>query len=507
MVATSPAQGGPRTLGRYELVRKLASGGMGEVYLGTVRGAAGFEKPVAVKRVLPHLAADEDFVRRFIDEAHIVVSLKHGNIVPVLDMGEQDGEYFIVMEYLPGKDLRDILRQTERAGRPLPPGVALYVAAELCRGLAYAHRKVDDRGRDLGIVHRDVSPANVIVGWEGLVKLTDFGVARAMGRTSESLSGTLRGKIAYMSPEQALGRPLDGRSDIYSAGVVLWECLTGGRLFQGESDPELLRKVQEGHAPPPSSRVSGLPAAVDAIARKALSPRIGDRYVDMAAFEQDLQRLLHSDFQGAGAPALSDCLRRLFPQESQASPGHPSLDDALAAGLNDLDAPPPDARTASVALPGPEPPHAQIEAPLTSLRSLRGPLLAAALGLWVGWLGMRPTGPARGTLSVDSDPAGAEVLVGGHAAGYTPWTGRSIPADTPVEIVVRSEGRRAWRREMRVPARGVAKIRATLEAHGAANHERDGNSGEQAPPPLMSWTERAWTLPRPAADAPSRASS
>ncbi len=242
---------------------------------------------------------------------------------------------------------------------------------------------------------------------------------------------------------------------------------------------------------------------MDAIALKALSPRIGDRYVDMAAFEQDLQRLLHSDFQGAGAPALSDCLRRLFPQESQASPGHPSLDDALAAGLNDLDAPPPDARTASVALPGPEPPHAQIEAPLTSLRSLRGPLLAAALGLWVGWLGMRPTGPARGTLSVDSDPAGAEVLVGGHAAGYTPWTGRSIPADTPVEIVVRSEGRRAWRREMRVPARGVAKIRATLEAHGAANHERDGNSGEQAPPPLMSWTERAWTLPRPAADAKS----
>lgn len=485
MVALSSPEGGPRTLGRYELVRKLASGGMGEVYLGAVRGAAGFEKPVAIKRMLPHLAGDDEFVRRFIDEARIVVTLNHGNIVPVLDMGEQDGEYFIAMEYLPGKDLREVLRRAAANERAIPPGVALYITAEVCRGLAYAHRKVDEQGRDLGIVHRDVSPSNVILGWEGLVKLTDFGVARALGRLSDSLSGTLRGKIAYMSPEQALGEPMDGRSDIFSAGIVLWECLTGARLFEGDTDPAVLRKVQEGNVPPPSSVVPDLPGSVDAIALRALSRSAADRFGDMGEFEQELQRLLHSEFNGAGAPELSGLLRDLFPREAGSGPSLPSLDQALALGLPDLDSGRSSGErdiTASIVSP-PETP-----APPSRLAGMRRLLIAAAVGLFAGWLALQPAGPPRGGLAVDSDPPGAEVVVGGRTVGYTPWVGRALPADTAVEVAVRADGFQPWRRSVTVPSRGTAEMSAQLVRAPI----REVPPGQAATLPLSEGPARPW---------------
>ncbi len=478
---------------------------MGEVYLGAVRGAAGFEKPVAIKRMLPHLAGDDEFVRRFIDEARIVVTLNHGNIVPVLDMGEQDGEYFIAMEYLPGKDLREVLRRAADKERKMLPGVALYVAAELCRGLAYAHRKVDDQGRDLGIVHRDVSPSNVILGWEGLVKLTDFGVARAIGRLSDSLSGTLRGKIAYMSPEQALGEPMDGRSDIFSAGIVLWECLTGQRLFDGDTDPAVLRKVQQAQVPPPSSVASGLPASVDAITLKALSRSASDRFGDMGELEQELQRLLHSEFDGIGAPDLSELMRDLFPREAGSRPSLPTLDDALAAGLPDLDSGDRGIRrdeTASIATPMPEPaPFVAQEVGASRLRGLRRLILAAILGLVAGWLALKPAGPTRGALSVTSDPAGAEVLVAGRTVGYTPWVGTSLPADTPVEVALRADGFQPWRRSVTVQSRGRTDVRADLAPAAARAEDPPGSAGQM---PLSDGPARPWAQASGAGAQPSR---
>jgi serine/threonine-protein kinase len=467
---------------------------MGEVYLGAVRGAAGFEKQVAIKRILPHLAGDEEFVRRFIDEARIVVTLNHGNIVPVLDMGEEDGEYFIAMEYLPGKDLREVLRRATARALRIPPGLALFITAELCRGLAYAHRKVDDQGRDLGIVHRDVSPSNVILGWEGLVKLTDFGVAQALGRLSESLSGTLRGKVAYMSPEQALGDPLDGRSDIYSAGIVLWECLTGARLFEGDSDPAVIRRVQDGLAPPPSSRVPGLAASLDAVTLKALARNPKDRYADMGEFEQTVQRLLHAEFQGADAPALSKLLRDLFDDEATLTPAPLSLDDALAAGLPDLsvdDVTGGRDRTASVATPLPDDP-APAPVSVPRLKGLRRLFIAAGLGLVGGWLALHPSGPPRGSLSVTSDPAGAEVIVAGQTVGYTPWVGASLPADTSVEVMIQAEGRQPWRRSVTVPSRGRTTLRAELLL-APTQATADGRPGAVALP-LTAGSARPWAV-------------
>jgi eukaryotic-like serine/threonine-protein kinase len=185
-----------RQLGRYELVRRIAVGGMGEIYLARMRGAAGFEKRVIIKTILPHLAEEEEFVEKFLDEGRIVVQLTHGNIVPVFDMGQQDGEYFIAMEYLPGRDLREIIKRLQVDRARMPVGLAVLVVMEVCKGLAYAHRKLDQQGAPLGLVHRDVSPSNILVSREGDVRIIDFGIARATGRSQRTASGRIQGRPA-----------------------------------------------------------------------------------------------------------------------------------------------------------------------------------------------------------------------------------------------------------------------------------------------------------------------
>src|SRR5690554_2784135 len=194
-----------RTLGRYELHRRIAAGGMGEIFVAKSRGAGGFEKTVIIKTILPHLADEQEFVTKFLDEGRIVVNLTHGNIVPVFDMGEEKGEYFIAMEYVAGRDLRDILRHLNVSGRVLPVEYSLYILIELSKGLGYAHRKTDEQGVPLGIVHRDVSPSNVLLSREGEVKLIDFGIARATGKSSVTVSGRIQGKCCDRSREQASG--------------------------------------------------------------------------------------------------------------------------------------------------------------------------------------------------------------------------------------------------------------------------------------------------------------
>ncbi|MBM4321232.1 MAG: hypothetical protein FJ125_15100, partial [Deltaproteobacteria bacterium] len=327
-----------KPFGRYVLERPLASGGMGQLFIGIMPGPAGFERRVAIKRILPHLCGSDEFVRRFIDEARIVVQLQHGNIVPVFEMGVEGDEYYIAMEYLPGWDLKAVLQRCREAGSSFPVPLALLLGIEVARGLAYAHRKTDEQGRELSIIHRDVSPSNILLGRDGVVKITDFGIAKAASKMVDSITGMLRGKFGYMSPEQASGNDLDRRSDIFSLGVVLWEVLVGRRLFDAESDTAILRKIQACEVTPPSACRSDVPIEVDVPIMRCLVRDRRQRFSFAEELEQELTALLVRLYTGTGASSLAAFLLDLFPEERRkATPAvGASFDDLLRAGLEQL---------------------------------------------------------------------------------------------------------------------------------------------------------------------------
>lgn len=350
------------TLGRYTLIRRLATGGMGEIYLAEAEGAANFKKRVAIKRILPHLATNEDFVSKFIDEAHLMVQLQHGNIMPVLELSETDGELYIVMEYLPGRDLKAVIRRLRADGRRIPVDLALWLIAEVCAGLDYAHRKVGPDGEPLHVVHRDVSPSNIVLGAGGEVKLVDFGIARARGGMHQSVSGTLQGKFVYMSPEQAEGERTDPRSDVFSAGLVLYELLCGVRPFEGESETETLRLVRSGEIVAPSRIRDDLTGDLDALVARALERDREGRYPTAAAFRHAITHHLAVSGSKADAGAFGTFLGALFPEGVEAPVAEDvpmSLDDALNMQLGAL-TPSIDAfgRTRTSSLPRPQPPPA-----------------------------------------------------------------------------------------------------------------------------------------------------
>ncbi|MEM7136942.1 MAG: serine/threonine-protein kinase [Myxococcota bacterium] len=281
----------PTTFGPYALTRRLAVGGMAEVYSATLHGAAPFEKPVAVKRIHAHLSSDDDFVSMLIAEAKLCSRLQHKNVVQTLDLGCIDGAYFIVMERIEGLDLGLLLHALRERHELLPWPLASYVVCEICRGLSYAHSHADEHGVPLGIVHRDVSPQNVLVSDGGEVKVADFGIAKSVVRLSDPEAGVIKGKYFYMSPEQGWGDPLDRRTDIFSAGVVLWESLTGRALRQTQTVTDLLNEVREGRVPPASRTRPGLPSELDAIIARATAHDPADRYQDAAEMADALEVL------------------------------------------------------------------------------------------------------------------------------------------------------------------------------------------------------------------------
>jgi len=244
------ARKGPEKLGRYKLLTLLATGGMAEIYLARQTGIGGFERLVVVKRILPHLAGQERFVEMFFDEARIAAQLNHPNIVQIFDLGQDEDEYFISMEYLEGESLGYLVREARRTGNFLPVDVSAGIVAQVCDGLDYAHKLTDESGKPLNIVHRDVSPHNIIVLFLGSVKLVDFGIAKAASKMHQTRVGTLKGKLTYMPPEQCLAQPVDGRSDIFSLGVVLWELLTRRRLFKRESEAAMIQAILTDIVPP-----------------------------------------------------------------------------------------------------------------------------------------------------------------------------------------------------------------------------------------------------------------
>jgi serine/threonine-protein kinase len=265
--------------GKYQLLERLAAGGMAEVFRAKTLGAAGFEKDVAIKRILPQLSSDEEFVRMFIDEARLAARLAHRNIVQIFDFDQTDGAYYIAMELIDGCDLRRLAAAEARRGRRLPVGAAVYVAAETLKALAYAHARQLD-GRPLGLIHRDVSPHNILISRAGEVKLSDFGIAKAQARASATGSGVIKGKLSYMSPEQARGWPVDQRTDLFSAGIVLWELLAGMRLFDGDSEQEILARVARCQVPSPRAHNDAVPREIETATLRLLAPHARDRFAN-----------------------------------------------------------------------------------------------------------------------------------------------------------------------------------------------------------------------------------
>ena len=283
-----------RRLGRYQIIGRLATGGMAEVYLALSGDVPGFRTLVVVKRILPHLASNAQFIRMFLDEARLAALLDHPNIVRIVEVGHDGEDYFLVMELVQGKPLSAVLRKAAREHRPPSPALTAYLISQAAHGLAYAHTLTDGDGRPLGVVHRDVSPQNVLISFEGAVKMIDFGVARAFGRVAHTSPGGLKGKIDYMSPEQASAEEVDHRADVFALGVVLWEALTGRRLFRRETELATMRAIVDDPIPHPSEMAPSIPAELDAIVMRALRKRKDARFASAAR-----------DGGGAGAASRS----------------------------------------------------------------------------------------------------------------------------------------------------------------------------------------------------------
>ncbi|MET0385405.1 MAG: serine/threonine-protein kinase, partial [Polyangiales bacterium] len=263
---------------RYRVIKRLEAGGMAEVYLGESSSVEGFKKRVAIKRVLPHLAQNENFIQMFLDEARLSARLSHANIVSVFDISARDDTYFLIMEFVDGANLKRILESLHRRGLAFPLPEAIYTCAEACRGLSYAHELHDESGKALGIVHRDISPPNIMLTKRGEVKVADFGLAKAGTQLSQTDPGVVKGKFSYLSPEAANGREVDARADIFSLGIVLWEMLAGRRLFLGETDYATVKLIQQANIPRLSALNNQVDEAFEEIMLKALAREREQRY-------------------------------------------------------------------------------------------------------------------------------------------------------------------------------------------------------------------------------------
>ncbi len=437
-----PPSGGeealPRRFGKYTLIRKVAAGGMAELYLALHKSVAGFEKLVAVKRVLPHLAEDEAFVQMLLQEARVAAQLDHPNIAHIFDVGVHQGEYYIAMEFVHGEDLRSIVRQMKKkevTSFPLEHTLAIVLGC--CAGLAYAHEKKDLDGEPLHIVHRDVSPQNILVTFTGDVKLVDFGIAKVGAQMEDTGSGKIKGKIPYMSPEQARGGDIDHRSDIFSLGVILFELSTGRRLFRGRNEMDTIRLITESTYPRPREFNPHLPEALEAIILKALEKDPERRYASAHAMQADLEAFVREHQIPVSPLSLGQWMQTLFEeklaQQKKLLQEGRQLAEVIAAQLAEEDTATETAFGSRVRSKG---------------RSSKvWALAAAALGTMAAlalllFQGRAPTkGP--GVISISSEPPGAAIwLDGERRPERTPTRIEGLPVGTSYELKLTKEGHR-----------------------------------------------------------------
>jgi eukaryotic-like serine/threonine-protein kinase len=277
---------------RYRVIEKLESGGMAEVFRAESEGLQGFRKQVAIKRVLPNLSSKKKFISMFLDEARLSAQLSHSNCVQVFDIGVGDNAFFIVMEFVDGGNLKSIVEHIKKIGRDFPVEAAVYISLEICKGLAYAHELTDSSGAPLHIVHRDMSPPNVLITKYGEIKIVDFGLAKANSQLEKSEPGIIKGKFSYLAPEAAMGQDVDARTDIFAIGIILWELLAGQRLFLGDTDFQTVKKVQSAHVPSISQINKKVPKDLEAIMARTLAREPSARYQTARELGGDLTRFL-----------------------------------------------------------------------------------------------------------------------------------------------------------------------------------------------------------------------
>ena len=305
----------PRQIGRYEIVGPLASGGMAEILLARLAGPSGFMRPVVIKRILPHLAQKKDFVDMFLDEARIVAGIRHPNVVQVTELGHEGGELFLAMEYLEGESTSGLMRRLQARGERLDLTLAAYIVAEACAGVHAAHELTDENGKKLNIVHRDVSPHNVFIGYKGAIKVLDFGIATAADRIAQTEAGQFKGKLEYASPEQCKGAVLDRRSDIFALGTILWELTTGKRLFKRANALDMQRAICEQPIPAPGAVAVDFPYPEElaAITMKAIARKRRERYQTALELRHDLLVALRKlSVRVAPEEDLAVVMNRLF---------------------------------------------------------------------------------------------------------------------------------------------------------------------------------------------------
>lgn len=509
--------------GKYELGDLIARGGMAEVWAARLHGAEGFVKPVAIKRIREHISSDPEFVHLFIAEARLVAQLHHGNIVQIHDFDEVEGAYYLAMELVAGRDLRRVLIRAAERGRRLAPELGIHVAVEVAKGLMAAHEQRDDEGLPLGIVHRDLSPHNILLSYAGEVKVTDFGIAKAMAKSQAEDTGRerIRGKVPYMSPEQVRGGEVDQRSDLFALGLILFELTTGRRRYAQGGEAELVRQVSEAALPDPAEHNAAISPALNAVIRRLLAPSPADRF---GSAREVLQALHGSAGARDRSLELAAFLRALFPEEAEAArrsvgllgrsiegaidpqrvpSGHPEQGASGSGEATHLAAAAVTAArgrtgrlsTALVAcgalllaalaglwaaghLPGAGKENPVQEAPFAVLPGT-GELDARASEPWVERRSVRPEA-AAGALEIQSEPSGAHLVVDGVA------TGRRTPTRLGVtpgrhRVLVR------WEDGAEVTAspevRAGERLRLLLERTGARELAGASRRLSTTPPP------------------------
>jgi eukaryotic-like serine/threonine-protein kinase len=447
----------PITWGKYTLVKRMAKGGMAELFLAIQRSMAGFEKLVVIKRILPEMHEDKSFIEMLLSEARVAATLSHPNIVQTFDAGEVNGTPFIAMEHVNGEDIRGVVRQMKKVGKQeFPLGLALEIVMSVAAGLAYAHERVDLDGTKLHIVHRDISPQNVVLTFDGDVKIVDFGIAKSDTKFgTHTKSGRLKGKIPYMSPEQARGEEVDGRSDIFSLGIMLFELTTGRRLFKGPSEYETLRLICEERYPLPTELRADYPIALENVVMKALAKDRKDRYATARDMQRDLEAYARAERIDTGSVALSEFMREVFADEL----ANQAADKDLIARVRQQSTPDDSGesqRQPALSTPAAARTVTEVRSISVQKRGRRRMLAAAALalvgagaiggGYAVKRNGTQAAGPGESsvkrtvTVEIKSDQPGATVWVNGALKGQTPIVVDSIANGSPLEIKVTKDG-------------------------------------------------------------------
>ncbi|MBT3220945.1 MAG: serine/threonine protein kinase, partial [Proteobacteria bacterium] len=347
------AKSAVQSFGKYQILERIATGGMAEIYKARLEGIGGFQRTFAIKRILANLSQNSDYVAMLVDEAKVAGLLSHANIVQILDLGQVDGIWYIAMEYVDGRDLGKVLRRASKKGLSLPVPHVVFIAIELLKGLEYAHQRQVMRGGrpvPLNIIHRDVSPPNILLSFQGEVKLTDFGIARASLKAMETISGVVKGRFDYMSPEQAAGRKdLDQRSDLFTVGVVLYQLLTGKHPFWADNEIGTVDRIRLGNYTPIAELNSDVPFTLEMIVDRALRNERNERYPSATAFKEALDKFFHDSGFVFNQSTLANYMRGLFPEEApqdaKPTPPRPVLlheprtDDDIELDLDDSDYP------------------------------------------------------------------------------------------------------------------------------------------------------------------------